>query len=37
MVEENFTIEPGKPSVSKFRFLVFDGVVAEAEVNPVAW
>lgn len=37
MVKENFKIKPGKPSVSKFRLLVFDGVVAEAEVNPVAW
>jgi hypothetical protein len=37
MVEEAFTIEPGKPYVSKFRFLVFDGEVGDAEVKAVGW
>jgi hypothetical protein len=37
MVEEAFTIEPGKPYVSKFRFLVFDGEAGDAEVKAAGW
>lgn len=37
MVEEAFTIEPGKPYLSKFRFLVFDGEVGDAEVKVAGW
>lgn len=37
MVEEPFTIEPGKPYLSKFRFLVFDGGMEEAEVRRLSF
>jgi len=37
MVEEPFTIRPGEAYVSKFRFLVFDGEVGEADVKAAGW
>lgn len=37
MVEEPFVIQPDEAYVSKFRFLVFDGAVGEAEVKAQAW
>lgn len=36
MVEESFVIKPGEPYLSRFRFLVYDGEVGEAEVKAVA-
>jgi hypothetical protein len=33
MVEEPFKIEPGKPYLSRFRFVVYDGEVGDAEVE----
>jgi len=33
MVEEPFTIKPGEPYLSRFRFVVYDGEMDEAEVK----